>query len=95
MSRPPMKAFTREEAIEILEEVKELDDSIYQYNGKYLEALKMAIKALEQEPKMGEWIYHFDESGGWCECDRCHTDYRGGAVNFCPNCGADMRGARM
>jgi len=40
---------TREEAINILGEVKELDDSIYQYNFKYLEALDMAIKALEQE----------------------------------------------
>ena len=49
MSRPPMKAFTREEAIEILEEVKELDDSIYQYNSKYLDALEMAIKELEAQ----------------------------------------------
>lgn len=47
-------------------------------------------KVLEQEPKTGEWIEHFDESGKWYECDQCHTDW-GGAVNFCPNCGADMR----
>ena len=40
---------TREEAINILEEVKELDDSIYQYNTKYLKALDVAIKALEQQ----------------------------------------------
>ena len=39
----------KEEAINILEEVKELDDSISQYNIKYLEALDMAIKALENE----------------------------------------------
>ena len=44
---------TREEAKMILEEVKIMDDSMYQYNTKYLEALDMAIKALEQEPK---WI---------------------------------------
>jgi hypothetical protein len=48
-------------------------------------------KVLDQEPKTGEWIEHFDESGKWYECDQCHTDW-GGAVNFCPNCGADMRG---
>ena len=47
---------TREEAIDILEEVKELDDSIYQYNTKYLKALDVAIEALEQEPKQGHWI---------------------------------------
>ena len=41
---------TREEAIEILEEVKMLDDSVYQYNNMYLQALDMAIKVLAQEP---------------------------------------------
>lgn len=53
------------------------------------EAFEVAIKALEQEPRTGKWIEHFDESGKWYECDQCHTDW-GGAVNFCPNCGAKM-----
>ena len=47
---------TNEEAKEILEEVKDLDDSMYQYISAYEEALDMAIKALEQEPKTGYWI---------------------------------------
>lgn len=38
----------REKAIEILEEVKDLDDSIYQYISAYNEALDMAIEALKQ-----------------------------------------------
>ena len=47
---------TREEAINILKEVKQLDDSIYQYNTKYFEALDMAIKTLEQEPTIkNDW----------------------------------------
>ena len=41
---------TKEEAKEILEEVKDLDDSMYQYISAYEEALDMAIKALSQEP---------------------------------------------
>jgi len=41
---------TREEAIEILEEVKVLDDSMYQFNPKYMESLDMAIKALQTKP---------------------------------------------
>lgn len=45
---------------------------------------------LEQEPKMGRWIEHFDESGKWYECDQCHTDW-GGPVNYCPNCGTRMQ----
>ena len=40
---------TREEAKTILEEVKEFDDSMYQYNSAYLKALDMAIEALDRE----------------------------------------------
>lgn len=39
---------TPEEAIEILEEVKELDDTMYAYNPAYMNALDMAIKALKE-----------------------------------------------
>lgn len=38
---------TQEEAIEILKEVKTIDDSMYQFNSKYMEALDMAIEALK------------------------------------------------
>ena len=38
---------TREDAIDILDEVKEIDDSMYQYNEAYMSALEMAIKSLE------------------------------------------------
>lgn len=47
------------------------------------------MRGIPQEPKTGQWIYHFDESGKWYECDQCHTDW-GGSVNYCPNCGARM-----
>ena len=39
---------TKQEAIEILEEVKELDDTMYAYNPVYMNALDMAIKALKE-----------------------------------------------
>lgn len=39
---------TENEAKSILEEVKMLDDSIYQYNKDYLNALEIVIKALEE-----------------------------------------------
>lgn len=38
----------KQEAIEILEEVKELDDTMYAYNPVYMNALDMAIKALKE-----------------------------------------------
>lgn len=39
---------TKQEAIEILEEVKELDDTMYAYNPVYMNALDMAIEALKE-----------------------------------------------
>lgn len=72
---------TREEAKMILEEVKIMDDSMYQYNTKYLEALDMAIKALEQEPTT---------HGYMLVCPNCgldvHSDFK-----TCPRCGAKMK----
>ena len=42
------------------------------------------------EPKTGEWIEE-DEYGDLWVCDQCGfaSEYRD---NYCPNCGADMRG---
>lgn len=56
-------------------------------DGDYAEALSMAIEALEsaeqKEQKKGEWIE--------LRCSECgQVDYS--KPNYCPNCGADMRG---
>ena len=40
---------TLEDAIEILEEIKELDDSIYSYDPKYMEALEVAVEVLKEK----------------------------------------------
>ena len=83
---------TREEAIEILQGAIKKPNTKDGYLGQ---AIDMAIKALEQEPKTGHWIKHgIDESYAILvyTCSEC--DYLIGVVvsNFCPNCGADMRG---
>ena len=46
----------KQDAIWILEEVKMFDDSMYQYNDAYLEALDMAIEALKTDAIPIEWI---------------------------------------
>lgn len=74
---------TNKEAIEELKKVDTLD-----MPARLCEAHYMAIKALEQEPKTGNWI-DMDEGFSPCECSEC------GAVefnksNYCPNCGARM-----
>ena len=49
----------------------------------------------EKPNKSGQWIERVERDDWddyeevWYECDQCHTDW-GGAVNFCPNCGARM-----
>lgn len=39
---------TPKEALEILEEVKELDDTLYAYSAAYMEALEVALYALKE-----------------------------------------------
>ena len=53
------------------------------------------VNTIEIRPQ-GEWYYSIDK--GW-ECNQCHeivkdmpTCMRKALYNFCPNCGADMRG---
>lgn len=49
-----------------------------------------------QERKKGEWISHEDEDGEHYgdKCSECGEWYvmPYGKTNYCPNCGADMRG---
>ena len=52
---------TPEEAIEILEEVKELDDTMYAYSPAYMNALDMAISSLKE-------IQQYREIGTVEEC---------------------------
>lgn len=43
------------------------------------------------ERKRGRWI---DIDGEVFECDMCHGIRTGYKYNFCPDCGADMRGEK-
>ena len=53
------------------------------------------IPSAEPERKTGEWIDGMPYvNSHWKVCSKCHVsapDSCGGS-NFCPNCGADMRG---
>ena len=64
---------TKHEAIEVLEEVKMLDDSMFAYSQVYNDALDMAIEALKaQEPRLviADDFKDADDYGwipAWCE----------------------------
>ena len=56
---------TKHEAIEVLEEVKMLDDSMFAYSQAYNDALDIAIEALKaQEPR----VMTLEEALGGNEC---------------------------
>ena len=50
------------------------------------------IPSAQPERKTGKWIHQ--AKFGRIECDQCSSVYRNAFApkNFCPNCGADMRG---
>ena len=55
------------------------------------DSLIVAVRKAFAEPKRGEWTYQ----NGMIICDQCLRAIRSidhdGLLNFCPNCGADMR----
>lgn len=55
-----------------------------------IQALNLAIKALEQKPKRGKWIAIDDTHSQCMECGAifCITSSNEWEVNYCPNCGA-------
>jgi rubrerythrin len=88
---------TREEAIKTLHELwRETNDSWYE------EVFRMAIEALHDRPE-GEWTKTVD-GNGWNEwwvfkCPLCGATIvdeqsRSWKYNFCPSCGARMRGEK-
>lgn len=76
---------TRDEALEILK-------AIYFIDEKKQKALNMAIETLER--KHGKWIDQVVEDELLAQkCSVCgYLEYVYGRPNYCPNCGADMRG---
>lgn len=85
---------TREEAIEILQGAIKKPNTKDGYLGQ---AIDMAIKALEQEPKTGHWIEQIDheENCRTLICSNCDRPalHDGDSIwkhKFCPHCGARM-----
>lgn len=55
------------------------------------------LPSAQPERKKGKWMKHYSHEDGerdGVECSECRTHFYSGGqlMNFCPNCGADMRG---
>ena len=88
---------TREEAIKILKAIRAYECYPKSASEETKEALDMAIEALSSDAEQGEWI----EEGEYAECSMCgaHSGTQFDGVepiplktNYCPNCGARMKG---
>ena len=59
------------------------------------------VKSVEPERGKGKWIVPVPRgsvisySRAYWECNQCHkATFFGNEMNFCPNCGADMKGEK-
>lgn len=88
---------TREEAIKHLKEIRML---CHEVTGKDMKALSMAIEALQEpERKKGRWEDFGNDNSYRCTaCGEIWALNDGtpeeNNMNYCPNCGADMRGEK-
>lgn len=81
---------TRTEAIEILTEVRAMDDSMYayDYDPEYNEAQDMAIEALKMQEPVAPYR---DSFLNWL-CGYCKTEIdRYAGHKYCPNCGRKVK----
>ena len=97
----PADLISRADAIEAFETkitITGIND-VYKF-GAYIQSVMDKIKALPSaEAVQGEWIFRTDipigggrESAGYV-CSNCRKDYfHVDGMNFCPNCGARMKG---
>lgn len=63
------------------------------FNG--LEKRLKALPSAQPEQKKGKWVFKNDMAAiptGYYECSECKSGRLIYKENFCPNCGADMRG---
>ena len=71
------------------------------YADGSVEGYNLAAKHISPQRKKGKWEVYGEYKqtidgrtfDGWCECSNCRIMYRYEfqSLNFCPNCGADLR----
>ena len=93
-------------SIDVLEEVKMLDDSIYSYNNEYMNALEDGIEALKllrdyfnvnesRSAQVPEFIHMTGDWNARFKCPRCGRkfsyDVRDTDTFYCTKCGLPLK----
>lgn len=92
--QPSEDCVSREGARQFLyEEIDRLNnDELYDIFSKIIDDMYNELPPVTPTRKSGlHWIERFDNFDKWFECPYCHRDSEY-TYNYCPNCGADMRG---
>ena len=85
---------SRQAAIDAIQTINSEGDSLINSVLGIIE-LKIIDLPSAQPERRGRWIQHHGEDFGRCSCCACPEEVYGYVKvhwNFCPNCGADMRG---
>lgn len=80
---------SNEEVIEVLKGI--VFNGFDRTTRKERQALDLAIKALEEQDKKGEWIHYLGCGVGKAVCSECGQI--GETKKYCGNCGAEMEGS--
>lgn len=91
---PKDKEMTNEQAKDIIKKYLALDSDV---DSEYIQAQKVAVEALEQEPKTGGWLDWTDDRNDYLKCSICGYGEEGEVkfgeyTPYCPNCGSKMEG---
>ena len=94
-----MRAIDGDELYKKLDEIRKEEVALYGVgNSIFCCTLSTALTeindapTIEPERKKGKWIRSSVKESMLWECDQCGYDCGAHSFNFCPNCGADMRG---
>lgn len=82
------------EKFEWCHDCKEYDQTQH-YCPRWTKVIRQTVEELKAQPKIGKWIEHNPHKFGLgivFECSECGEKIDCEEYNYCPNCGADMRG---